>query len=97
MEIKYKTHLRINGNYLTSKHKTNQLRTILKEEGFKRLFWSYPNSEMYSRKEIRAKITSSGLEINSYKLKNTETESEKSKVKMNKTLAKKIINWYQDN
>ena len=53
-----------NLGYLESKQKTHKLRKILKEEGFKRLFFKHPASELYSKEGLRAEILESGLQIN---------------------------------
>lgn len=59
IEEEYHTNVIRETGYLAIKRKANKLRTILKEEGFKRLFFRYPADEIYTKEGYIAEITSS--------------------------------------
>lgn len=103
MKVRYQANCPTGAHSFESKRKANQLRRILKEEGFKRLFFKHPCSEVYSTEKVKAKIIESGIEQNNgcpehgirpYEYRNVGVEFNKSAVELSETLAKKINDWY---
>lgn len=103
MEVMYQANYMTGVSFFEAERKANQLRKILKEEGFKRLFWSHPNSEVYSTEKVKARIIVSSIEqdlgcpehgIRPYEYRNVGIGFDKSQDDLNETLIEKINNWY---
>ncbi len=103
MEVRYQANYSTGAHPFEAKRKANQLRKILKEEGFKRLFFKYPCSEVYSTEKVKAEIIVSGVKENygcpehgvrPHKYRNVGIKFDKSGGEFNETFIERIRDWY---